>query len=158
MQHWHIKNKRSNDIICNWCYVIWFSPEMVFLPTVVFSLLVIITITCSNFSHRYLSCLWNNTWSVISWDFKILRRLTGTGKSFSLTRGLKTDIQERTSVSCSGVNCQHVKLYGFNTVWESLIWFQPEIPQTRAMRKLGLVPQRKRPPQMWEIYHQNGYH
>ena len=47
------------------------------------------------------------------------------------------DIQERTSVSCSGAISQHVELYGFNTVWESLIWFQQEISQTRAMQKWG---------------------
>ena len=54
-----------------------------------------------------------------------------------LIRRLQMDIQERTSVSCSGVNCQHVKLYDFNTVWESLIWFQRGISQIRAMRKIG---------------------
>ena len=50
MQHSHIKNKQINDITRNWCYVIWFSPEMVILAMVAFPLQVIITITCSNFS------------------------------------------------------------------------------------------------------------
>ena len=71
MQHWHIKNKRFNHIICIWCYVTWFSPEMVFLPMVAFPLQVIITITYSNFSYWNLLCWWNNAWSVTSWDFKI---------------------------------------------------------------------------------------
>ena len=43
------------------------------------------------------------------------------------------------SMQCSDVNCQLVKLYSFNTVWFSLIWFfQQEISQTRAMRKVGV--------------------
>ena len=46
-------------------------------------------------------------------------------------------IQERTSVRCSGVNCQHIKIYNFNTVWESLIRFQQGISQTQAMLKIG---------------------
>ena len=44
------QNKLINDIICNWCYVIWFSPEMVLLPMVAFLLHMIITITYCNFS------------------------------------------------------------------------------------------------------------
>ena len=48
MQHSHINNKRINDIICNWCHVIWFSPEMVLLPMVAFPLKAIITIIYSN--------------------------------------------------------------------------------------------------------------
>ena len=36
MQHWLIKDKRIRNITCNWCYIIWFSPEMVFLPVSAF--------------------------------------------------------------------------------------------------------------------------
>ena len=50
MQKWRVKNKGINDIICKWCYMIGFSPEMVFLPMGAFPLQVIITITSSNFS------------------------------------------------------------------------------------------------------------
>ena len=89
MQQWHIKNKQINDIICKWCYIIWFSPEMDFMPMVEFLLQVTITITCSNHSWWHLSCQWNDAWSVISCDFKNLWRSIGTEKSFSLTRRLK---------------------------------------------------------------------
>ena len=65
-------------------------------------------------------------------------------KSFSLTRRLKMDIQERTSVSCTGVNCQHVKLYGFNTVWESLIWFHQGI-SSHAKIGAGTIMQEATP-------------
>ena len=50
MQQWHIKNKRIIGIIRNWCYMILFTPEMIFLPMVAFPIQVIITIMCSNFS------------------------------------------------------------------------------------------------------------
>ena len=30
MQQLHTRNKRISNIIWNWCYMVWFSPEVVF--------------------------------------------------------------------------------------------------------------------------------
>ena len=131
-------NKRVNDIICNWCYMTRFSTEMHGLSAnndVPISMKI--TITGSNFSLWPLSYQQNDPSSVILWDLKNLWRSTGTEKSFSSTTKLKMDIQERTSVSCNNINCHDVKSYGFNTVWESLIWFQQGISQPEPREKWG---------------------
>ena len=98
------------------------------------------------------SVKWRMEWNITRFQESVA--FCGTAKSFSLTRRLKIDIQGRTSVSCNGVNGQYVHLYGFNTVWEPMIWFQQGILQTRSMGKLGQLPYCRRPPQMWEIYYQ----
>ena len=51
------------------------------------------------------------------------------------------DIQERTSISGSGVNGQHVQLYGFNTIWEN-----PQYDVNKEFRKLD-------PYKNWGGYH-----
>ena len=60
-QQYYTKNKRICGIICNWCYVIWFSPQVVFLPMPAFLLQVIMTTTYSNFTVvglMKLTCSW----------------------------------------------------------------------------------------------------
>ena len=51
------KNKRINDIICNWRYMIWFSPEIIVLPMVAFPLQVITTLVAPVNVVTYHKCI-----------------------------------------------------------------------------------------------------
>ena len=132
MQRWHVRIQPIDDILCNWCYMIWCSSEMVFLPMSVFPLhhdhVFQLFITAFVLSVKLrMKC--------ILWDFKNRWHSTGTKTSFLLITMLTMDVQGRTSVQCSGLNCQHATLYGFNSAWGSHIWFQQEISQSLAMPK-----------------------
>ena len=89
MQRWHIKNNRISNIIYNWCYMMWLSSEIVFLPMPVPQLQVIINVTCPNFSYWHLWCQWNDVWSIISWNFNYVRCSSGTENHFNWIQGGK---------------------------------------------------------------------
>ena len=141
-------NKQINDIICNWCYMIWIYSRN--------GLSANGSVHTSGDHHDHVFQFFIMAYIVlVKWRMKcnIMRFQESVAfdwyrkKLLSLTRRLKMDIQERTSLSCSGVNCQHAKLYGFNTIWESLIWFQQGISETRVMRKIGtdaIIPEATR--------------
>ena len=110
----HATNKRINDIIYNW-------------------------FTWYDLVQKWPFCQWwcsHFKWSSY-YDISIICGVWLIPKSrFHWLKSWKWTFK-KTSVSCNGVNCQHVKLYGFNTLWESLIWFQQGISQTRATRKIA---------------------
>ena len=82
-------------------YMVWFSPEVLFLPMPASLLQVFMTTIYFNLSQWHLRCTWNGSWSVISRALKNLWHSTGSEKSFStflLSPRLKVDIRERTLV------------------------------------------------------------
>ena len=135
MQQWHIKNKQINDIICKWCYIIWFSPEMDFMPMVEFLLQVIINVFQLFMMAFILSVKWRMKCNIMRFQESVA--FDWSGKIVFIDQNVKMDIQERTFVSFSSVYCQHVKLYGFITIWESRRRFQQGISQTDHAKNWG---------------------